>query len=45
MQTPEPPVQLMYRRPDRDEHEKLTDVLDDILVRLAQIEEKLSQLG
>ena len=45
METPEPPVQLMYRRPDRDEHEKLTDVLDDILVRLAQIEDKLSQLG
>lgn len=45
MQTPEPPVQLMYKRPDRDEHEKLTDVLNDIIVRLALIEEKLSQLG
>ena len=45
METPEPPVHLMYRRPESDEHEKLTDVLDDILVRLAQIEEKLSQLG
>lgn len=45
MQTPEPPVQLMYRRPNSDEHEKLTDVMDDILVRLARIEEKLDKLG
>lgn len=51
METPEPPVQLMYRRPaevrgDRpEEYEKLTDVMDDILIRLAQIEEKLNKLG
>ena len=45
MDKPEPPVVLMYRRPDSDEYEKLTDVMDDILVRLAQIEKKLSELG
>ncbi|WNL51038.1 hypothetical protein SCREM2_gp119 [Synechococcus phage S-CREM2] len=45
------PFQLMYRRPaegrgDRpEEYEKLTDVMDDILIRLARIEEKLNKLG
>lgn len=45
------PFQLMYRRPaegrgDRpDEYEKLTDVMDDILIRLQKIEEKLEKLG
>lgn len=38
----EPQVKLMYRRPDKDEYEVLTDVMDDILIRLAQIEEKLN---
>ena len=45
MENPEPPVQLMYRRPDSDDYEKLTDVMDDILIRLAKIEEKLEKLG
>ena len=44
METPEPPVILMYRRPDGDEYEKLTDVMDDILIRLAAIEAKLKEL-
>lgn len=34
----------MYRRPDSDEYEKLTDVMDDILIRLAAIENKLKEL-
>ena len=46
METPEqPPVVLMYRRPGNEEHEKLTDVMDDILLRLERIEERLNQLG
>ena len=39
------PQVFMYRRPDGDKYEKLTDVLDDILIRLARIEEKLDKLG
>ena len=31
-------VELMYRRPGEEEHEVLTDVLDDILKRLNEIE-------
>ncbi len=38
----EPYVKLMYRRPQsRDKYECITDVLDDILIRLEQIENKL----
>ena len=29
----------MYRRPGNDEHENITDVLDDILLRLAELED------
>ena len=34
-------VELMYRRPDKDDHENITEVLDDILTRLKRIEEYL----
>ena len=44
MEKPEPPVVLMYRRPGNDEYEKLTDVMDDILIRLEAIENKLNKL-
>ena len=38
----EPDVKLMYARPQsRDKYECITDVLDDILIRLEQIENKL----
>ena len=38
----EPEVKLMYRRPQsRDKYEVMTDVLDDILIRLENIENKL----
>ena len=37
----EPPVELMYRRPDATEHENITSVLDDILIRLQKLEEIL----
>ena len=38
----DPDFKLMYRRPQsRDKYECITDVLDDILIRLEQIENKL----
>lgn len=36
-------VELMYRRPGEEEHEVLTDVLDDILNRLNKIERLLNE--
>ena len=35
--------ELMYRRPGAQEHENITDVLDDILIRLERIEAKIDQ--
>ena len=35
------PVELMYRRPYSTKHENITEVLDDILIRLQKIEEQL----
>lgn len=31
-------IDLMYRRPGAEEHENITDVLDDVLNRLKEIE-------
>ena len=39
-----PDVFLMYRRPNEDDHEKLTDVMDDILNRLERIEKRLEEM-
>ena len=33
--------ELMYRRPGSDTHENITKVLDDILIRLEEIEKFL----
>ena len=33
--------ELMYRRPGAEDHENITDVLDDILNRLSAIEKKI----
>ena len=35
--------ELMYRRPGAEKHENITDVLDDILIRLGRIEDKIDQ--
>jgi len=32
--------ELMYRRPDGEKHEHVAKVLDDILIRLAKLEEE-----
>ena len=34
--------ELMYRRPDKDEHENLTKVIDDILNRLNDLEDMIN---
>ena len=41
----EPDVKLMYRRPQsRDKYECMTDVLDDILIQLENLQNRLSKL-
>ena len=37
----EPPFELMYRRPGSENHENITEVLNDILIRLQNLEEIL----
>ena len=40
-----PPPKLMYRRPQsRDKYECVTDVLDDILIQLENITNRLEDL-
>jgi hypothetical protein len=36
--------ELMYRRPGAEDHENITDVLDDILNRISAIEKKIEEL-
>ena len=43
--TPEPPVELMYRPPGETEHRNITDVLDEIMIRLQSIEEFCDQVA
>ena len=38
------PFELMYRRPKSEHHENLTAVLDDILIRLEELEEAVEEL-
>ena len=38
------PFELMYRRPKAERHENLTAVLDDILIRLEELEEAVEEL-
>ena len=40
----EPPFKLMYRRPDRDEYQKLTDVMDEVIIKLNELSEKVDSL-
>lgn len=34
----------MYRRPDRDEYQKLTDVMDEIIIKLNDLSERLESI-
>ena len=36
--------ELMYRRPGAEDHENITDVLDDILNRISSLEKKIEEL-
>lgn len=38
------PFELMYRRPKAERHENITAVLDDILIRLEELEEAVEGL-
>lgn len=38
------PFELMYRRPKSQNHENLTAVLDDILIRLEKLEELVNDI-
>ena len=40
----EPPIELMYRRPGASDHENLTEVLDDVIIRLERVEQLLQTL-
>jgi len=37
-------IELMYRRPGKEEHEVLTDVLDDILITMDGILKRLDEV-
>ena len=39
-----PPPKLMYRRPNGVDYENITDVLDDILNKLDDLDKRLSTL-
>ena len=41
---PEPPFTLMYRRPDKDEYQKLTDVMDEVIIKLNELSDKIDSL-
>ena len=41
---PEPPFTLMYRRPDKDEYQKLTDVMDEVIIKLNELSDKVDSL-
>lgn len=40
-----PEVCFMYRPPGREKHQKLTDVLDEVIIRLEKIEKLLETLN
>jgi hypothetical protein len=38
------PIELMYRQPGLPNHQNITDVLDEIILKLREIENRLSKL-
>ena len=40
----EPNVQLMYRQPGLPEHQNITDVLDEIILTLRELNERMTIL-
>ena len=41
---PDSPFELMYRRPGNSRYENITEVLDDILIRLQELEKSVEKL-
>ena len=41
---PKQKFELMYRQPGLPEHQNITDVLDEIILKLRDIEQRLSKL-
>ena len=39
-----PAPSIMYRRPDRDEHQKLAEVLDEVIIKLNELSDKVDSL-
>ena len=37
-------VELMYRQPDREDHQNLTEVLDEMVLLLKEIDERVNVL-
>ena len=37
-------VELMYRQPGLPDHQNITDVLDEIILKLRELEQRLSKL-
>ena len=37
-------IELMYRQPGLPEHQNITDVLDEIILKLREIEQRLTSL-
>ena len=40
----EPPVELMYRPPGEDEHKNITQVLDEIIITLRDLTDRVTKL-
>jgi len=41
---PETPFELMYRAPGRENHQNITEILDEVMTRLENIEKTLQNL-
>ena len=40
----EAPFELMYRAPGRENHQNITEILDEVMIRLENIEKTLQNL-
>ena len=40
----EPPVELMYRPPGEDEHKNITQVLDELILKVRRQDERILEL-
>ena len=40
----EPPVELMYRPPDEENHKNITQVLDELILQVRRMDERILDL-